>query len=89
MEVVANEVVLECTLVGVAAGTKPNLNVSDVQAYIMGHFGAPLGSFTVHPHHSEDILVLFYDTTLMVRVLHSPILLRAVKIAFKRWNRAN
>jgi hypothetical protein len=55
----------------------------------MGHFEAPLGSFTVHPHHPEDFLVLFYDTTLMVRVLHSPIPLRAVKIAFKRWNRAN
>jgi hypothetical protein len=45
MEVVFNEVVLERALVGVVADNKPNLNVSNVQAYIMGHFGAPPGSF--------------------------------------------
>jgi hypothetical protein len=66
---------LERALVGVVAGNKRKLNVSDIQAYITGHFGAPPGSFTVHPHHSEDFLALFYDTTLMVCVLHSPILL--------------
>jgi hypothetical protein len=89
MEVVSNKVVLELALVGVVTGNKPNLNVFNVQAYIKGHFGAPPGSFTVHPHHPEDFLVLFCDTALMVWVLYSPIPLGAVRIAFKWWNRAN
>jgi hypothetical protein len=71
------------------AGMKPNLNANDVHAYIVGHFGASPGSFTVHPHHLRDFLVLFQDVSLMLQVLNDPIPLGSVKIAFKRWRREN
>lgn len=52
-------------------------------------FGASLGSFTVHPHHLEDFLVLFQDVALMLRVMHAPMPLGSVRTAFKWWHREN
>jgi hypothetical protein len=53
--------------------TRPELTPSDVQAYIMGHFGLPSGSFTVHVHHPEDFLVLFHDYDVLHRILDAPL----------------
>jgi hypothetical protein len=41
VEIAANEIALERALVVMVTGTWPVLTPSDVQAYIMGHFGLP------------------------------------------------
>jgi hypothetical protein len=59
VEIATNDIALKRALVVMVAGTQPELTHSDVQAYIMGHFDLPSGSFMVHVHHPEDFLVLF------------------------------
>jgi hypothetical protein len=58
IDVTANDIALEHALVVMVAGTRTELTPSDVQVYIVGHFGLSLGSFTVHPRQPKDFLVL-------------------------------
>jgi hypothetical protein len=87
VEIVANEIALERTLVVMVAGTRPELTSSDVHAYIMGHFVLPSGSFTVHVHHPEDFLVLFRDYDVLERILDAPLPSSSVRLVFRRWRK--
>nr|TKW21349.1 hypothetical protein SEVIR_4G164600v2 [Setaria viridis] len=71
VEVVANEIALECALVTVVIGSRPETSSADVHAYLMGHFGVELRSFMVHPHYPEDFLVMFRDANAMMQVMHA------------------
>jgi hypothetical protein len=72
VEVATNEIALECALVVLVTSTRPKLMTSDVQAYIMGQFGLPYGSSTVHVHPLKDFLVLFQDFDVLQRILDAP-----------------
>jgi hypothetical protein len=87
MEIAANEIALERALVVMVVGTRPELTPSDVQAYIMGHFGLPSGSFTVHVHHPEDFLVLFGDYDVPQQILDAPLPSSSVRLVFRRWRK--
>jgi hypothetical protein len=84
VEIAANEIALERALVVMVTGTRPELTPSDVQAYIMGHFGLPSGSFMVHVHHPEDFLVLFRDYDVLQRILDAPLPSSSVRLVFRR-----
>jgi hypothetical protein len=87
VEIAANEIALESTLVVMVAGTRPELTPSDVQDYIMGHFGLPSESFTVHVHHPEDFLVLFWDYDVLQRNMDAPLPSSSVRLVFRRWRK--
>jgi hypothetical protein len=59
----------------------------DVQAYIMGHFGLPLGSFTVHPNHLKDFIMLFRDFDVLQQILDAPLPSSLVHLVFNRWGK--
>lgn len=89
VEVVANEIALECALVTVVIGSRPETSSADVHAYLMGHFGVELRSFMVHPHYLEDFLVMFRDANAMMQVMHAQVLEGVLRIIFRLWCQEN
>lgn len=71
-EIVDAEDTLKRALVAVIGGTRPQVSVSQVKAWLREHFGIDETEVTVHLYQPEDFLIVFHYADDMMRVLHAP-----------------